>query len=1270
MEVTQSDIIQPLQAMFPDKVIVSILACRGTDRTMGPPSHLDPREAPFRKSLMILRPSGQVAHEKHWERWQDLSHRQLIRPAHACRLNVTIFGYDKELTPDPIHDVPSMDDQSASSSGGAPESPSVPSVPDTPSSQGRTDHQSVATDTPLQEDNHQRSSPRDESPVGPLQAQSFRFQSLPKWEQNQIQLMHRNLGHPSNERLVKALQSVGQRPEVLDAARELRCPACAKHSVPKHQRPGHLKALMDFNHKAYIDGITWTNSQGSTYHFYHMLDAGSNYHVAFSAPSRLATDVIHLINQHWICWAGAPQYLSVDSASELNGEEFTKFTQRLGIRQTTTCPEAHWQHGKIERHGKFIQDMLSRLDAEIPISSYQDLQQSLNQCTQAKNNLSVRHGFSPEIIVFGKQSRVPGSILSDEGVPSHLSAIQEEGHYDFKKALHLREEARRAFHAADNSDNLRRALLRRSCPDRGHYERDQWVMIWRTQNQGQGVWIGPQKVIIQDSNHTIWTTQGGKLYRSAPEHVRRSLPSEGHPEGPEMPLDITTIQQQIQRLNTLRTIPEEVPLNQEAVADLPEETQQVLHPETHRRPSQAESEPQPDLEPDVESQPSASNSREETNSTEQDLILLLSEEEGNAFSTGQESGDYAFRCEFEVPLNEVPLQEPPSEEVQWALLASSAAKQRTEVRLSELTKEERQAFEQAKQSEIANWIQTETITKVLRDQIPSEQVLRCRWILTWKPLDGVPHEDSQSKSLKTHKPKARLVVLGYLDPNIEEIPRDSPTLNKTSRMLILQTISSHSWQLMSFDIKAAFLQGKPQADRLMGLEPVPELRQALQMSSQQIGLLQKGAYGLIDAPYLWYCALVSELVHLGMEVSPFDPCTFVLRDKQDPKKLAGVLGIHVDDGLCGGNEQFQALLEKLEQKYPFGSKKVGSFTFTGIEVSQQPDNSIILSQSSYVRKIKAIPIEVNRKTQPEADVTDAERGLLRGLVGSLQYAAVNTRPDLSSRLSQLQSSINHAKIQNLHDANKLLHEAKRHHDVTVTIKPIPYRDFRFMAFSDASFASQKKPDSHAGLIIVGTHHMITQNVQCDISPISWGSKKIQKVVTSTWSAETTSLAAALDQLGWLRLYWRWLHDPTVEWRKPETTLPQLEPAISVPTLPSDHDLAVTDCKSLYDLVTRTAPPSCQEFRVQLVARSIKESLKEGISLRWVHTGAQLADCLTKAMEATFLRATLKVGCYRLHDETATLRDRARSRDRIKWLHQATNHMNFQDRHPNPEFDQQ
>ena len=73
-----------------------------------------------------------------------------------------------------------------------------------------------------------------------------------------------------------------------------------------------------------------------------------------------------------------------------------------------------------------------------------------------------------------------------------------------------------------------------------------------------------------------------------------------------------------------------------------------------------------------------------------------------------------------------------------------------------------------------------------------------------------------------------------------------------------------------------------------------------------------------------------------------------------------------------------------------------SFTFTGIEVNQDPSYNITLSQSNYIRKINPIPIEINRKSQPELPVNENERGLLRGLVGSLQYASTNTRPDLSN----------------------------------------------------------------------------------------------------------------------------------------------------------------------------------------------------------------------------------------------------------------------------------
>jgi hypothetical protein len=227
-----------------------------------------------------------------------------------------------------------------------------------------------------------------------------------------------------------------------------------------------------------------------------------------------------------------------------------------------------------------------------------------------------------------------------------------------------------------------------------------------------------------------------------------------------------------------------------------------------------------------------------------------------------------------------------------------------------------------------------------------------------------------------------------------------------------------------------------------------------------------------------------------------------------------------------------------------------------------------MNQSAYVRKIKPIAIEANRKSQLEHPVTESERLALRGSVGSLQYAAINTRPDLSSKLSFLQSTINH-EIENLMEANRLLHEAKKHHGVTITIKPIPYTAFRFLAFSDASFSSATKPDSHAGSIIVGTHSDTNQNCQCPISPLTWRCRKIQKVVTSTLSAETMALSSTLDQLSWLRLFWSWIHDPTVQWKKPEDALLKLAPALTAPTRSEDADLTITDCKSLFDLITRS-----------------------------------------------------------------------------------------------------
>lgn len=146
-----------------------------------------------------------------------------------------------------------------------------------------------------------------------------------------------------------------------------------------------------------------------------------------------------------------------------------------------------------------------------------------------------------------------------------------------------------------------------------------------------------------------------------------------------------------------------------------------------------------------------------------------------------------------------------------------------------LSEEEKQLFVEAKHKEITNWLNTGTVSKTFRNQLNPEQILRCRWTCGWKPLEESGNTTTSKSSATHHKANARLVVLGFLDPDIDTIARDSPRLGRQARMLILQLISSMSWTLRSFDIKAAFLQGKTQDGRVLGLEPVPEMRTALSL---------------------------------------------------------------------------------------------------------------------------------------------------------------------------------------------------------------------------------------------------------------------------------------------------------------------------------------------------------------------------------------------------------------------------------------------------------
>ena len=98
--------------------------------------------------------------------------------------------------------------------------------------------------------------------------QSRRFKNLSLEERNMLIKAHKNLGHPSPERLSTMLRSQAYRAEVACAALELKCSVCKSQCQPRLAHPGTIKDELDFNDRICIAGLTWTNKQGQNFHVY------------------------------------------------------------------------------------------------------------------------------------------------------------------------------------------------------------------------------------------------------------------------------------------------------------------------------------------------------------------------------------------------------------------------------------------------------------------------------------------------------------------------------------------------------------------------------------------------------------------------------------------------------------------------------------------------------------------------------------------------------------------------------------------------------------------------------------------------------------------------------------------------------------------------------------------------------------------------------------------------------------------------------------------
>ena len=138
-----------------------------------------------------------------------------------------------------------------------------------------------------------------------------------------------------------------------------------------------------------------------------------------------------------------------------------------------------------------------------------------------------------------------------------------------------------------------------------------------------------------------------------------------------------------------------------------------------------------------------------------------------------------------------------------------------------------------------------------------------RWVLTVK----------RDKEGKFEKCKARWVLRGFQDAQHYDLQTDSPTSTRPGFRLQCQAAAISKHNVGHIDLKTAFLQGESfDSTRNVICQIPPEAGYPSHMGAR----LKRAAYGLNDAPRLWWNRLDTKLRSYGLVPTRADRCCYVL----------------------------------------------------------------------------------------------------------------------------------------------------------------------------------------------------------------------------------------------------------------------------------------------------------------------------------------------------------------------------------------------------------
>ena len=166
-------------------------------------------------------------------------------------------------------------------------------------------------------------------------------------------------------------------------------------------------------------------------------------------------EVLDTFLRLWAQHYGAP----VDRGREFFSQKFVEAVASLGVGIHFTDPGSPWHNSRAEKAGGLVKEKLAATLLETSASPA-ELKTALAEVVAARNRFMDRFGFSPMQRVFGKNLRLPASLLSTDALDREL--VELSANEQIQRIWSIRDAAMTQWLRRQDRSAIRRSVHSRT----------------------------------------------------------------------------------------------------------------------------------------------------------------------------------------------------------------------------------------------------------------------------------------------------------------------------------------------------------------------------------------------------------------------------------------------------------------------------------------------------------------------------------------------------------------------------------------------------------------------------------------------------------------------------------------------------------------------------------------------------------------------------------------------------------------------------------------